>query len=610
MLAPPGRGASGRFAAESGARILAGYEAYYGLPYPLPKLDLIAVGEHAFGAMENWGAISFNESRLLLPPGSASFDRRDVFETISHEVAHQWFGNLVTMRWWDDVWLNESFAAFLETKVTDRLDPSLDAPTDFVLRTAGMAAALEGDSLRSTHPVRVPVERPEEISQIFDEISYGKGSSVLRMLEAYLGDEPFRLGVRSYLERYGYANARTEDLWEALERTTGTTIGPMVGPWIDRPGLPVVRARRAAAGVELDQRRYSFEGTTDEPPWPIPLVYDTPRGRDRLLFAERKRAIETPDGPVHLNPGGVGFYRTLYDPPLLDGLLKALPDRPPADRWIVLNDLAAFVVSGEADWTTYARAVERLGASGDRLVVEEIVRTLTAWALAFPEATDLQERTRTYLAATFDRLGPEARPGENPADGILRERVAFDRVRLDEGFARALGERFVAWDRLDPDLKGAAAVGRARSEGDRGHREIRRALDRRPPEGDALRLARALPWSADPSLVEETLEWTLTPTFNRGHLVPVVVQAAANPFGRPLVLPWIERRLSDLDEACRGSALLSLLLERALPLAALGRAEEARRFFAEHPAPEGARGLAKALERVALLERLRPRLLG
>ncbi len=392
VFTPVDRDASGEFGAKAGSRILAGYERYYGIPYPLPKLDLIAVAEHAFGAMENWGAISFNEIRLLIDPTSASFQRRDVFETISHEVAHQWFGNLVTMRWWDDIWLNESFASFLETKITDQIDPSLDAPTDFVLRTAGMAAAFDGDSLGVTHPVRAKVARPEEISQIFDEISYGKGSSVLRMLEAYLGDAAFRQGVGEYLGRFRYGNACTEDLWAALERAAGTPVSQIVGPWIDRPGLPVVSARLGPSGLELAQARFTYGGTVEEPPWPIPMTFERDGRRDRLLFDSRKRTVPCPPGAtVHLNPGALGFYRTLYDADLYDRLLAALPSRSPSDRWIVLNDLAAFVLSGQSDWPTYARAVRALGTTSDRLVVEEIVGSLAGWALAFPTVAAVQE---------------------------------------------------------------------------------------------------------------------------------------------------------------------------------------------------------------------------
>ena len=610
VLTPPGRGESGRYAAEVGGRIVAAFEEYYGIPYPLPKLDLVAVSEHAFGAMENWGAISFRDMRLLVEAASGSFDRRDVFETISHEVAHQWFGNLVTMAWWTDIWLNESFAAFLETKITDRLDPSLDAGTDYVLRVAGMLAALDGDSLASTHPVRVPVERPEEISQIFDEITYGKGASLITMLEAYLGEDAFRRGVSEYLHRFRYANARTEDLWESLERASGAPVRQLMSPWTDRPGLPVVDARLGPAGLELTQRRFGYLGSADAEPWPIPLVYDVGGRRDRVLFDTHRRTLEVPDGAaVHLNPGAAGFYRVRYDAALYDRLLEVLPDRPPRDRWIVLDDLGAFLVSGDADWATYERFARALGPTTDRVVAEGLAGQLLTVALLFPDHPRVQALARGLLAEQFDRIGLERRPGEPTANGILRDRIGSTRARVDLAFARDLSERFVGWERLDPDLRATVAYARVRTEGEVGYREIRRALESRTrPEAEVIRLERALAWTPEPALVGETLELTLVGKVNIGHVASVVIQAVENPAGRATTWPWLRAHLPELGEMFRGSTFLATVLEYAIPYLGIDRPEEVRAFFHENRLPEGNPGRVKGLERLAALERLRTRI--
>jgi tricorn protease interacting factor F2/3 len=607
-LTAPHRGAEGQFSAESGARILAAYEEYYGIPYPLPKLDLIAVAEHSFGAMENWGAISFREMRLLIDATSASFARRDVFETIAHEVAHQWFGNLVTMRWWNDIWLNESFATFLETKVTERLAPEYNPLADFILRPWGMIGARYGDSLLATHPVRAEVARPEEISQIFDAISYGKGSSVLRMLEHYLGEDRFRAGVTDYLGRFAYGNARTEDLWEALERSSGQPVRRVVNPWVDRPGFPVVLARLVPGGLSLRQRRFSFHGMSDEDPWPIPLDIDVDGERRSLVFDTRERTVPVPESAtVHLNPGAFGFYRVWYDPVLFDRLLGTLASRPAADRWTVLNDLAAFLVSGDVDWSTYSRALLASVGPPERLAVEEVVGSLGSWAQAFPSVAPVQELIRRYLADQTDRLGLERRPDEGPDAGVLREALTFLRVRVDPTFAQELSERFVAWDRLDTDLRAAAAIARARSEGEIGYREIDRARERAKAEVDRLRFERALAWSGTPSLVTRTLDRVLSGEIQRGHLVTVVRHAAINPAGRPLVGPWLEANLPQIAEDLRGSGFLMQLLEEVVQWVGLERPEATRRYFRDHAFPEGTRGLANGLERLGLFERVRDR---
>lgn len=609
VLTPPGRGEAGRFAAESTAAILAEYEEYYRIPYPLPKLDLIAVSELAFGAMENWGAISFDDPRLLVDDSSASFARRDVFETITHEVAHQWFGNLVTMHWWNDIWLNESFATLLETRITERLRPEFEPIEEFVLRRWGMVGAFAADSLRSTHPVRGEVARPEEINQVFDEITYGKGASVLRMLEGYLGADRFRTGVTDYLNRYRYGNARTEDLWASLERASGQPVGRIVGPWTDRAGFPVVSAALGDRGLELSQRQFLFQGSVEAPPWPIPLQLEVDGKRSTLLFETRELTVPVLSAAtVVLNPHALGFYRVRYDRTLFERLLAVLPGRPPLDRWVVLNDLAAFLVAGDVSWDDYARAVSVLGSSPDRLVIEEIMQHLRDWALAFPGASAVQGLARRFLAEQFQRVGVTRRPDERPDDGVLRESLTFARVRVDPGFARDLSELFTGWDRLDPDLRSAVAVARVRTEGALGYREALRGMEHAATEMERLRFERALAWSGDPTRVAETLDLVRGGTIRAGHAAAVVAHAAANPVGRPLVLPWLERNLPALALTLRGSGYLPLLFESVLPFAGLGRAEATRTYFAEHPYPDGSRGLAKGLELLDLRERFGARL--
>lgn len=609
ILGPPGREEAGRWAAEYAPRIVRACEEYYGIPYPLPKLDLLAITEHPFGAMENWGAISFQEARLLVDESSNSFARRDVVETIAHEVAHQWFGNLVTMTWWDDIWLNESFASLMETKITETVAPELDPWTDYFLRVGGASAALDGDSLTVTHPVRVTVDRPEEISQIFDEISYGKGASILSMLDSYLGAGRFRAGVTRYLEMFRFRNARTDDLWEALERASGEPVRAIAAPWTERPGLPVLTARLVETGLELTQRRFAYLGSTEAEPWPIPLVLDVDGRRERVLLTDRRQVVPVPStATVHLNPGALGFYRVAYEGALLERLLRALPERPAADRWSVVNDLAAFLRSGDASWSMYLQAVRALRATDDRLVVDSIVGTLGGLAVAFPDLATVRDAALEELEFRTRRIGLEERPGEAPESGILRGRVTFMRVCVDRRFAEELAPRFAGWDRLDPDLRQATAIARVRGGGADGFRQVRDALDRAPTTSEALSLGRALAWSEDPARVEEILELASGGGINRSHVILVAVQAAANPKGREVAWHWLVRRLPKLTEMFRGSGYLPLLFEGSLPLVGLGRGGEVRDLFQKHPSAEGGRGLAKGLERLTVLERLRERL--
>jgi tricorn protease interacting factor F2/3 len=607
VLTPPGRGASGQFAVDAGAKILDAYETYYDVPYPLPKLDMIAVAEHAFGAMENWGAISFRDMRLLLEDSSGSEARASVFETICHEIAHQWFGNLVTMAGWGDLWLNESFATLMEAKITERVAPEFDPFTTFVVHTWGMRQGLDGDSLRATHPVRCPVHEAAEIGQTTDAITYGKGASVLRMMDAYLGEETFRSGVANYLRTFRFRNARTEDLWDALGLAARSDVSSVIRPWIDRSGLPVISAELTPGGLHLSQRRFSFQEAPEEAPWPIPLAVDVAGRRERHMFATRDLTIRVPqDATVHLNPGAVGFYRVRYDRALYDRLRRELPRRPALDRWIVLNDLLAFLMEGTVEWSLFETFVRNLGVTQDRVVASELVDSLTALALAAPGGRE-DALARWYLAELLRLIGTERAAGETESVGMIREDATTSLAWMDPRFAEKMGSRFPEWDRVDPDLRRAVAIGRARTGGAVGYHELRAALDRSPGESDSLRYGLGLAWSADPALVAEMLDLARTGRLNRGHIYILVAHAAMNPTGRPLVGPWLEERLPELSQIYRGSAILSYLLELTLPFSGLGRLEETRAFFREHPFPDAARGIAKGLERLEVVERYRSR---
>jgi tricorn protease interacting factor F2/3 len=609
LFAPPGRAESGRFALDSVKKILAAYEEYYGIPYPLPKLDLIAISEASFGAMENWGAITFQETRLLLDENSTSFARRDVFETISHEVAHQWFGNLVTMKGWNEIWLNESLAAFLETKIAEKIDPAMDARADFYLRVAGAEAAIEGDSLDATHPVRADATAPEEVSQIFDEITYGKGSTLLAMLEANLGEATFRRGLTDYLNRFCYSNASTADLWSALSRAAGQPVAAMIDPWLDRPGLPLITATEGSGKVDLTQRRFSYHGPVESEPWPIPMRVEINGTVERVAFDRGTLSIAVPpDATVHLNSDASGFYRVKYDAGMRDRLLRALPHRPATDRWIFLEDLFTLVATGEEEWPTWVRAVRHLGHTSDRLVVELLSGVLATTSLFFLDSPSVQDLARWFFSVQTERLTPKSLPGEPSAAGVLRERVNSGRVRIDRGYARDLSELFLDWERISPDLRPAVAVARARTEGATGYRELRRALEGDPRERDQLTLEQALAWSSEPELVLETAERASSGQVNRGIVHLVLRNASANPVARAQMWAWFRERTPRLAEFFRGSGLLTLTLERTIPMLGLGRGDEVRAYFAEQPFPEGARGIAKGLERLRILERMAPRL--
>src|SRR3989338_2676344 len=277
VFTTPGKKDQAKFALEVAKKCMDFYEDYFKIAYPLPVLDLIAIPDFAAGAMENWGAVTYRESTILVEEEKSSVGNKQwVALVIAHELAHQWFGNLVTMEWWTHLWLNEGFASFIEYLAIDHIFPDWDIWTQFV--STEMADAFSLDALKNTHPIEVEVGHPAEISEIFDKVSYSKGASVLRMLWKYLGEKDFQKGLQHYLKRHAYGNAQTEDLWKALEEVSGKPVGKFMKNWTSKAGHPVinVKIKNQKSKIELRQSRFfsspiSKRQTEDDTIWAIPL---------------------------------------------------------------------------------------------------------------------------------------------------------------------------------------------------------------------------------------------------------------------------------------------------------------------------------------------------
>ena len=266
VWATRGKEQQGLFAVENAASMLDYFNDYFGIPYPLDKLDHIAIPDFAAGAMENWGAITYRETVLLYDPeNSSASTKQRILEVIAHEMAHMWFGDLVTMEWWDDLWLNESFASWMGDKAVDHEYPEWDVWTQFVFQDTNRGLSLDG--LRNSHPIEAKVENPAEIRELFDAISYSKGGATLRMLEDFLGPEVFQDGLHNYLTKHQYGNARTEDLWNALEESSGKPVTEIMNTWVKQVGYPYIQAECSHNGdileIKLSQSRFLYDNLLD-----------------------------------------------------------------------------------------------------------------------------------------------------------------------------------------------------------------------------------------------------------------------------------------------------------------------------------------------------------
>ena len=436
VITTKGKGEAGRYALESTAKILEYYNEYFGIPYPLPKLDQLALPGGFGGAMENWGAITYFESVLLFDPEKNSDQtKHDVFAVIAHEMAHMWFGDLVTMAWWDNLWLNEGFASWMGTKSTAHFNPQWDVwlrkhePRNPTRRT-GIAKeqAMEGDARSTTHPIQQPVATEAEANSAFDDITYQKGESFIRMLESFLGEETFRDGIRRYIAAHKYSNSTTADLWSALSDASGKPVSEIAAGWTEQPGFPLVKVRRDENGqVGLFQQRFTVNYKNPRPlEWKIPLTYSVvgQPPATKLMSGKNDVLENIPAGqPLKLNADGAGYYRALYDPRTWDGLVGSLAQLSLADRVNLLSDTWALIQANRAPLAMYTGLVAKLPGSPDLPQWDQVIYVFDFINRLFvgqPGRNQFQEYARSVLRPIFDQLGWEPKPDESSNAGTLR----------------------------------------------------------------------------------------------------------------------------------------------------------------------------------------------
>jgi aminopeptidase N len=561
-----GKREQGRFALDSAVNLLRYFNDYFGLKYPLPKLDLIAVPGGFGGAMENWGGITFFESRLLFDPAANPVSaQRGIFSILAHEMAHQWFGNLVTMGWWDNIWLNEGFASWMQAKAAERFYPQWRT---WLNGSGSKQFAMDLDARRSAHPIQQPVANETEAMALFDGITYSKGQALIRMLEAYLGEGAFRDGIRKYMAAHAYGNTTTADLWQELEAAAGKPVGQIASTFTEQAGVPLVIAQAVCSGDEqrlvLRQERFRVQALSPEnspipaaspganekgpPRWQIPVTAGPPRATRPsatvLLDGPGEIAAGRCGEPIKLNLGDIGYYRVEYDAASRAVLGKSMPLLAPADRVNLLADSWALVEAGRDEPQSYLELVDELGNEENRAVWERVIGTLTrlVWlARERPERPALQAYARAKLRPLFDRLGWDAAGRESGDGPLLRPRLIRVLGELgDEEIMAEAKRRFAAFlenpQSLRPELRETVThlVGLT---ADRATYDTLIALARKSTiTNERSRYYSAAASARDPALARETLALTLTdelPTTMVGGMIGAVASSGEQP-----VLAW------------------------------------------------------------------------
>jgi len=642
----PKKGRLSAFALEAARESLLRLERYFGLPYPYAKLDLVAVPDFEFGAMENAGAVFFRETLLLLDPRRATLaEQKRAAEVIAHELAHMWYGDLVTMAWWDDLWLNEAFATWMAFSVVDQWRPEWRMWHEF---QHGRAAALDLDALRHTHPIACEVRTPSEAAENFDLITYEKGASVVRMLERYLGRNAFQRGVRRYIQRHREGNAVAADLWRALREASGQPVEALARAWIEQPGYPVLRIRshRAHGRSELRLHQERFEESQGREAaaqrgpakgaragavpsrqlWPIPWVARIAgprrgRGRElRALVARRSQAVSLGRGPapryVYGNAEEGGFYRPDHGAQELRALVASLQELPALERMGLVDHQWALVRAGRAGIATLLELTGGLASERDADVLIALARPLAFLAdFLLPDAAPGSEAAlRAFVASRFgpqlEAMSLESRPGETQETRLRRAALVdlVGGIAADPGVIARAAERCEEYlahrGSIDPNLADGVVTLAARV-GDAGlHRRFVGAMRDAATPQEARRFLLALGAFRAPRLVERSLALALTQAVPTQDVVPLLARMLANPAASEATWAFAQARWERLRRRMP-PLLASRLVESTWHLLEPRHRRAVARFFAANPLPSGERALRQAIERFDWYRRFR-----
>ena len=610
IVTTKGKKQQGKMALVFTKQFLSYFQKYFKIPYPLPKLDMIAIPDFASGAMENWGAITFRETVLLYDPKTSSTDTlQHIAEVVAHELAHQWFGNLVTMKWWNDLWLNESFATFMATKAVDKIYPNWDFWDQFLI--SEMTGGLSLDSLKSSHPIDVDVKSPADVRQIFDEISYNKGGSVLMMLEDFIGQETFRNGLHSYLKKHEYSNATTEDLWNSLGAASRKPVRKMMDTWVRQIGYPIIDATVVDSKIKLSQKRFLLEGDSKQQRgrWMIPISV---RMEDKTITKMMDNSTAIPyDGRwFKVNDGQRGFYRVKYGEDSLEQLGRLIEEKKISnlDRWSIHHDLTALVMSNQYPLKHYLDFVRHYEEEDDYVVLSDIVGFLNFLYVAFSGEKfwdEIKEFNHYFMSMIFQRLGWDSVRGEKSTYALLRSTLINSLGKLDDkeihNESQARFSHLLRTNSLNPDLRSPVYSTVAWNGNLKTYQQLVNMYRKASTQEEKVRFLGSLSNFKEKQLLAKTLAFTLSKDVRTQSLFVPIARMVANPYGKDLVWPWIRKNWKGLVKKFGvGNPLLNRIIGSVSVMSDMKKEKEIRRFFAKHHVPGTEMKLAQSLERIRI----------
>ncbi|KAK8660804.1 hypothetical protein V6N13_051713 [Hibiscus sabdariffa] len=615
-----GKADQGKFALKVAVGTLGLYKDYFAVPYPLPKLDMIAIPDFSAGAMENYGLVTYRETALLYDEQhSAAANKQRVATVVAHELAHQWFGNLVTMEWWTHLWLNEGFATWVSYLATDSLFPEWKIWTQFLDETT---AGLRLDGLAESHPIEVEINHAAEIDEIFDAISYRKGASVIRMLQSYLGAECFQKSLASYIKKHAYSNAKTEDLWAALEEGSGEPVTKLMNTWTKQMGYPVVSVKVKDQKLEFEQSQFFSSGGTGDGQWIVPITFCCGSYEKKTSFLLQTK-LETHDAKefssdnnktawIKLNVDQTGFYRVKYDEELAARLRHAIENKylTATDRFGILDDSYALCMASQLPLTSlltlmaaYREELEYIVLSNLISITYKVVRIM---ADAKPELMDnINQFFINLLQYSAEKLGWDAKQGESHLDAMLRGEILTALAML--GHKETLNEasrRFDVFlnDRntplLPPDIRKAAYVAVmqvATSSNRAGFESLLRVYRETDLSQEKIRILGSLPSCPDPAIVLDVLKFSLSPEVRSQD---AIYGLGVSKEGREVAWTWLKDNWDFIVKSFGGFLIPRFVSAVVSPFASFEKVKEVEEFFASREKASVARTLKQSLERV------------
>ncbi|MGI8420628.1 MAG: M1 family metallopeptidase [Candidatus Levyibacteriota bacterium] len=614
VFVTPGKKNQATFAVDAGVKILSFFTKYFGIAYPLPVLDMIAIPDFAAGAMENWGAITYRETALLIDEkNSSTANKQRVALVIGHELAHQWFGNLVTMDWWTNLWLNEGFASYIEYLAVDHLFPEWDFWAQFIF--LDHVRALELDGLENTHPIEVEIEDPNDINEIYDAVSYSKGASIIRMLAEYLGYEHFEKGLQKYLKRHAYQNACTEDLWQALEDVSGKPVKKIMNNWTKKAGYPLITISETGKEFVLSQSRFyssalSQKKATDKTQWVIPIGIVSSSQKEPTYHLMEQKTLHIPKNGdwMKFNAGEKSLVRVSYPPTLLNRLEEAIKKKTIAkeDRFGILRDLFVLAEAGKASTDQALKMSLAFTSDAAYIVWVELATEIAKVANLVSEEPyyeDFKGFAKSLFSDIVKKVGFEPVKGEDHTQKLLRSVVLGQSAKygneevIKKG--QTLFDQVVAGEiTLDADLRGVVYTIAARNGDEAVYNALLTRYRKETLEQERDRLFLALSSFKQEELIKKALAFSLSKEVRTQDSFKVAMMTSMDQQGKYLTWEFIKNNWDDILNRYSGTYLISRFITPMDSFIHAEQAEEIRVFFKIRKAPSATRTILQVLEKI------------